>query len=144
MSNERELIIKTIKELESLYSPNGTIYYLSHFYSIEPSKTYIKSTLPSRVVNLFIAYLQFKASEYLEEFSLGEEQAADMMVKYLKAEKVNDIQPNFEIDLYFNWEDWCGTADKITSLDVFNFNGLDEDLKQMVEEYVKEMESQEK
>lgn len=136
MSNKRERIIDHVKGMENLYSTEEYVYHISHMYSVEPSKTYVKTKLRSEVVDLFIAYLQYKSSEHYMEYSLEEEKAADILVKYFNAEKVNAKKYDYDIDLYENWEYWCGIADKVLSIQRFNLKGLDEEIKQMVEDQI--------
>jgi hypothetical protein len=131
----RESIIEQVKGLDSFTGDKFLTYKLSHTYEIEPTPIYVKSKIAPDTMNLLIAYIQFEGAEIKEEYGLGQEEVVPLLTKYFDVEVVSERKRGlYNIDLYENWEIWCGVADKVMELDFFKSNkeNLINDLKSVI------------
>lgn len=131
----RESIIEKVKQLESIVGEKYYTYKLSHTYDEEPKPIYIKAKIEPNTMDLLIAYIQFEGSDIDQEYGLGQEEVAPLLVKYFGCEIVSERKRGVrKIDLYENWEIWCGVADKVMEIELFKSNrdAIVNDLKSVI------------
>lgn len=132
--SNREEIIEYVKGLDTIYSDEHYMYKLNHTYDAEPSDRYIEVAIEPDVMDILLAYFQFKASDINMHYSFGQEESVQVLGELYGAidlgGKVDVIDHHF--DLYLNWEKWCGVAAKVEQLDILGHEGLNTEIKQLV------------
>jgi hypothetical protein len=87
--------------------------------------------------DVIVAFIQYECSEIEESFGMDQENVIKVLEKFYGCKELET--PNrtsyYEVDLYENWEMFCGTADQIQSLELLKREGLKELLMEFVEAF---------
>lgn len=140
MMNSREQLISELKKAESI--KDAELYYaqlfaLTHTYDASPDrKVFVITPYSYDTRNALIAYIQYEAAEIDDHYSMDQDEIIEALVKFYDCEKLilpsEDYQ---EINLYINWEQFCGYAEGIQSIKMFKRDGLTELLKAYIDSY---------
>ena len=126
-----------LKDQLSVYGDLEYYYRFSHAYDHEPATpVYLESKVQFHTMEVLVAYLQFECSDIEESFDLGQENLANILVKFFDGKIVTaDLlsKSSYEIDLYLNWEEWCSMASIIQEMELFERDGLKDYLRELVE-----------
>lgn len=129
----REEIIEKVVNQKNIYKKKEKFYVLKHTYDITPTPVIIKTTMNSDTVDLLVAYLQYKADEMKHAYSLHQSDMAELMAEHFDCEVIDQYSGRYyEIDLYENWEYWCGVANKVTEIPHFHNEELLNELNELV------------
>lgn len=128
---ERKAIIEYVNSLPSIFAPeNKYIYKLSHTYDITPTSLYVESNIIPEAMDLLIAYFQFKMWDIDDMYSFGQEDAVPILCELYNIKQIEETDNiNVEIDLYENWEKWCGFSREIENMNILHRDGLQEALE---------------
>jgi hypothetical protein len=129
----KENVINKVDLLENIFEKRPTYFMFNHTYDISPRPVYMKTHLGYDTVDLLAAYLQLKADEMEHAYSLDQVDMVNLMVKHFDCE-ILDSEPEdyYHLDLYENWEWWCGVADQVEAIHHFNKEELIADLVELV------------
>lgn len=128
---DREAIIEYVNSLPSIFDPEKKyVYKLSHTYDIEPTPLYVESNIIPEAMDLLIMYFQLKMWDIDEVYAFGQEDAVPILCSLYGAKQINTTDKyDMEIDLYINWEKWCGLARTVRNMEMFDCGGLQEALE---------------
>ena len=126
--------INKVNKLKSIYGKREHYYVFTHTYdTITPTPVYIKSNIRPKLMDLLVAFIQFKASNILMEYEIYQTDLKDLLIKHFNCEEVMYVNHTFtEIDLYLNWEYWCSVAENVESINHFNKTELLADIEKLV------------
>jgi len=132
----REDIIEHVKSLDSIYSNQHYIYELKHYYEETPSYRYVEVNIEPAVMDILLAYFQFKTDSIDDGFSFSQHEAVPILGELYGAIDLGDdvVLIDEEFDLYDNWEKWCGVADRVEELDILGHDQLEDELKRLISE----------
>lgn len=130
-------ILNEVLQRDTLFDDNHYTYHLTHTYDKEPRKIIITSNIEPYAMDLLIAYIQYQASEIDMSYGMDQEDIQRIIKEIYSESKKKDNVYNMdltpcEIDLYINWEWWCGRADQVMNIELFH----NQKLKTMLEEIV--------
>ncbi|QDX94666.1 hypothetical protein EEL30_21740 [Brevibacillus laterosporus] len=133
MMNTGKQIVECLKHGISIYSDKIYTYGLSHTYDIEKRTLYVQSRINPIHMDALIAFIQFEMSEKVDEcYSMNQEDVISVLHKFFGVIKLDNKQKyskSFEIDLYCNWESWCGS--RVWEVEQFKIEGMIEELQKI-------------
>lgn len=135
--DSRLKLIERINALTDLHSKETYTYRLTHRYDHTPRKFYIQANIPPFVMDALIAFLQFEAAEKLQEYNMDQIEAIAILKDFYNVQECKRSKST-EIDLYYNWEWWCGVANQLSDVKLFQRDGLLEKFKQLYEKTTSE------
>lgn len=139
--NEREEMINSIASKTDIKSDKQYVYYLCHTYNHDVNKkVWVKAPYDQETFDILCAYIQFECAEIKESCSMSEEDILNVLEQYYDCTGSFSISRNekkkaVEVDLYENWEYYCGEAVRIQKIESLKREGLTEQLKQYVESF---------
>ncbi|WP_145142101.1 hypothetical protein [Paenibacillus sp. Y412MC10] len=137
-TREKLDVMNSVFQQDTLFSESHFTYHLTHTYDKEPRKIILTSTIEPYTMDLLIAYIQFVASDIDMQYSIDQEEIKRIVKElYSNHSRPDDnlykLDPTpCEIDLYINWEWWCGQADSIMSYPVFHNDRLQSILEEII------------
>ncbi|MFC5402352.1 hypothetical protein [Cohnella soli] len=130
---ERMAAVNAIPKLESLQP-----YALTHTHDESPRQFYIKAPYSEDTMNVLIAFIQFASSELDECFGMDQADIIDVLKELYDCEPSQDPLPDAaEIDLYLNWEIWCGVGDRVQALEYLGHDRLNGILQGFIDTWLK-------
>ncbi|MDA2150839.1 hypothetical protein PDN20_19455 [Bacillus cereus] len=137
--------IKSLKEKQNIYSPNGEIHLYKISFNHDPNDlnnepTFVKVPLDAFRLNVIVGYLQGIAFDVEIGWGISESDIAYLLSKYFSAVEYKEYpvaaDGNFEeftdVHLFWNWElVVCKYWDEIKELMNLNIEGLLEDMKKL-------------
>lgn len=134
---KRDQAVARIQELTSIYEEEKFIYKISHFYDIIPFDAFVSVNIAPENMQMLVASIQFLGHEMDHSFSLDQRDVVKLIKKHFNgkmvSKKAKESQPVYKIDLFENWEDWCGRAGELVLVKGFDLSKIVEDLKKIVE-----------
>jgi hypothetical protein len=135
-------VVEYVESLTQLKSDREHIYYLTHTYNLDKNKkVWVKAPYQPEVFEVICAYVQYELAEFDQSISMDEEDLLEVLEKLYdctgkfsctKEEKKQAI----EIDLYENWEIYCGQiAKRIMNMELLKRDGLNELLSKYAEKF---------
>lgn len=133
-------IVEYVQTKGNLESDVNYLYFLTHTYDEQQRKIWVKAPYDYETFNVICAYIQFECAEFEQSFSIDQTDVLEVLKKYY------DCTGNFsvvkedkrkakEINLYLNWEQFCGCAEKIQSIESLHREGMNELLYKFVEDF---------
>lgn len=137
----REEIILALQNLDSIKSDTRQAFVLNHTYDVEPRLVYLTGPYTFDAINTLIAYIQYESSDLDEVYGMDQSEVAVVLVQLYGCElsetPITDAQ---KIDLYLNWEEWCGLAREVQSIKLFKNERLSGMLQGFIDKWkAKEM-----
>lgn len=128
---ERQEILGQIQSSDLIFTDITNTYKLTHYYDHEPRVFYVKSTIKPEIMEALIAYIQYEMSNVEMEYSMDQTEVIYILKEFYNAADSKRGKNMTHIDLYWNWEKWCGAARELQSVELFKRDGLKEKLKDM-------------
>lgn len=134
---KRDQAVERIQGLSTIYGEEKFIYKISHFYDIIPFDAFVSVNIAPENMQMLVASIQFLGHEMDHSFSLDQRDVVKLIKKHFNgktvSKKAKESQPVYKIDLFENWEDWCGRAGELVLVEGFELGKIVEDLKKIVE-----------
>ncbi|MDN4067667.1 hypothetical protein QYF50_07145 [Paenibacillus vini] len=137
-NRDKQDVLSEVFQHDSLFSATHYTYHLTHTYDNEPRKIILSSTIEPYTMDLLIAYIQFVGSDIDMHFSIDQEDVKRIVKELYSNPSETDnnvytLDPTpCEIDLYINWEWWCGQSDRIMSHTLFHNDRLQNVLEEII------------
>lgn len=129
----REDQIKKVMDAKSIFGKKENYFVLSHTYDTSVSLVLLKSKMTNLSMELLVAYLQFKADEIKHAYSFHQTDMEAILVRHFQCEKPPYYPEKWKhIDLYENWEKWCGISGMVDSIHHFKDENVLSDLENLV------------
>lgn len=133
-------VVEYVENKKFLKSEKDFIYYLTHTYDEEPRRVWVKAPYDQETFEIICAYIQYECSEIEESFSMDQKDMLEVLENYYDCTgnfsiAKEDKKKAIEIDLYENWEIYCGLADRIQNIELMHHNGMRELLGKFVESF---------
>lgn len=117
-----------IPKLESLKP-----YVLTHTHDESPRKFYLKAPYSEDTMNVLIAFIQFESNDIDDIYGMDQCDVIEVLKALYGCEPIQESLPEAtEIDLYLNWEIWCGVSDRVQALSYLGH----EQLKSMLQGFI--------
>lgn len=134
-------MLEYVSMQEQLFSNDYFHFHLTHSYNPEKRITTFVSNINPIIMEVLVAYIQFNGDEVDESHSMDQEEIRSIIkTLYIDTQpnrNVNNLNPvPYEIDLYINWERFCGKADKVMAISLFYQERMKELLKYHIEKSV--------
>lgn len=130
---QRHALINRIKTGANLYTSDTYVYRLTHSYDHQPRNFYVKTNIVPEVMDALIAYIQFEMSEIEMEHDTDQTEVISILKQFYNAQD-SKRSKSVHIDLYYNWEKWCGATEEIQNIEPFHREGLKEALLKLHDE----------
>ncbi|WP_338657319.1 hypothetical protein V6B14_22395 (plasmid) [Sporosarcina psychrophila] len=132
-NNRRQEQIKKVDESKSIFGKKEYYYLLNHTYDLKPSSICFKSKINFEAMELLVANLQFKAEGIKEPYSFEQSDMRNILIDHFQCEGEPESPRVYNhIDLYLNWEKWCGVADLVSSIGHFQKEEVLRDLEKLI------------
>ncbi|MGM1044756.1 MAG: hypothetical protein ACQEXX_01280 [Bacillota bacterium] len=140
MTKTAKEVVEFIKSKKDLKSEKDFIYYLTHTYDEEQRKVWVKAPYDLETFEVICAFIQYECSEIEQSFSMDQTDVLKVLEQFYDSSGTfsTDKQAKkkaIEIDLYENWEIYCGLADEIQNIELLKREGLNELLNEFVESF---------
>ncbi|MBG9776126.1 hypothetical protein [Brevibacillus laterosporus] len=133
----RKQVVEGLKHGVSIYSDKSYKYGLAHTYNLEKRTSYFRSRINPIYMDALIALIQFEMSEKVDKcYSMDQEDVINILSKFfgvIKLDKQQKYNRSFVIDLYCNWEMWCGS--RVWEVEQFKKEGMIEELQKIFNDY---------
>ncbi|WP_342423098.1 hypothetical protein [Paenibacillus sp. FSL E2-0178] len=135
MSKTSVQIVEKVSKKKKLETSKNHLYCLTHTYDNEPRKYWVSAPYTLDTFDVIVAFIQYECSEIEESFGMDQEDVIKVLERFYGCKELEtpDRISYYEVDLYENWEMFCGTADQIQSIELLKREGLNEVLAEFVE-----------
>ena len=128
-NRDRDDVINEVLLRDNLYSDIHYTYHLTHTYDNEPRRIVVTSTIEPYTMDLLVAYIQFHACDIDSRHGMDQVEVKRILKElYSGTQQKNNMytmDPTpCEIDLYVNWEWWCGKSDRVMDCTLFQNDRL--------------------
>ncbi|PZT57362.1 hypothetical protein [Paenibacillus silvae] len=133
-------VVEMAKDKNELKDDKFNLFYLTHTYDEKQSKVWVKAPYNAETFEVICAYIQYECFELEDGYGMGQEDVLKVLEKFYgcsgtfsvsKEEKKSGIK----IDLYENWEIYCGLANDIQNIKTLKREGMNDLLSEFVEEF---------
>lgn len=133
-------VVEYAKNKEDLKSDKCYIYYLTHTYDEKSRKIWVKAPYEQEIFEVICAYIQYECAEIEESFSMDQKDVLEVLEKHYGCTgnfsiAKEDKKKAQEINLYHNWEIYCGKAEDIQNIASLRRDGMKELLAKFVESF---------
>lgn len=133
MGQYEKEIVSRLKEFDQIPKSAMTHdYCLTHTYDEENRKFYVESPYDSEEFEAICAYIQFECSEVEESYAIDQTEVIEILEKFYDC-KQSQQSTAAEIDLYENWEYFCGSD--VQSVECLKRDGMNDYFKKYVENF---------
>lgn len=117
----RERILQSLSQGELPKADPARAFVLTHTHDESQRQCYLRAPYTRDVLNVLIAYIQFQSSDLEDVYGMDQTEMVEILCELYDCEAFQEpILVAEEIDLYLNWEEWCGLAEEVQSLSVFS------------------------
>ena len=135
----REELIEKLKKKKNIKSSKFSFYGLTHTHDHDENRVvYVSAPYSYHTMVALLAFIQFEGCEICQEYDLDQDDIIEVLEKLYDCKKVSalEVKSYQKIDLYLNWELFCGAYDEIRSIDHFKIDGIVEILKPHIDVYL--------
>lgn len=131
-------VVEYVKSKNELKDDKDYIYFLTHTYDEESRKIWVKAPYKPETFEVICAYVQYECSDIEQSFSMDQTDVIKVLEQFYDCSGTfsaakEDKRKAVEIDLYENWEIYCGLAGDIQDIDLLRRDGMKEVLGEFVE-----------
>ncbi|QHW35554.1 hypothetical protein GZH47_32225 (plasmid) [Paenibacillus rhizovicinus] len=118
-----------------------THFVLTHTHDESPRPLYLNGPYTADAMNVLVAFIQLESWELEETYGMDQTDVAGVLTQLYGCHvSETPLAKPVEIDLYLNWEEWCGVADQVSALQVFQNERLREVLQKYIDDFNKSVE----
>ncbi|MGP3788446.1 hypothetical protein [Paenibacillus sp. 1A_MP2] len=130
----RENRLHEVLQKKKLNSHTLYAYMLTHTYGFEDTICIMNSSIEPQIMEFLIAYIQLQASDIDPHYGMSEDEVMDIVLMlYDNPVEIIEYDPDIcEIDLFLNWETWCGYDKEIMDMELFRQDELQSVLRNIV------------
>ncbi|MDR6779495.1 hypothetical protein J2W98_003775 [Paenibacillus peoriae] len=134
MTKTAKQVVEVVEKKKNLKSSRVNVFGLTHTYDVEPRIVYVEAPYSVETFEVICAYIQYECAEIEQSFSMDQEDVIKVLEQFYECKAIKkQINAHYGVDLYENWEIYCGLADRVQSVKLLKRNGLTELLNKFVE-----------
>ncbi|WP_063562920.1 hypothetical protein [Paenibacillus sp. O199] len=116
------------------------LYYLTHTYDEKQSRVWVKAPYDQETFEVICAHIQYECFEIEESYGMSQEDVLKVLENLYECSGTfsstkDEKRKAIEVDLYQNWEIYCGLANDIQDIELLKRAEMNETLKDIVKQF---------
>ncbi len=136
--DKRLEIINKLKKKKNIKFKNLYLFGLTHTYDHDSNRIeFVAAPYSYDTMNILLAHIQHEGAKISQEYSLDQDEIIEVLEKLYGCKRVNTIEDKsyYKIDLYINWEQFCGVMGEIENIEQIKNHGIEEILTPYIDAY---------
>lgn len=130
-------VVELISKKKKLKSTKERTYCLTHIYDEKPRNFWVLAPYSLEVFETICAYIQYECSDIEQSYGMSQEDIVKALEQLYECKAIETPRAGryYKVDLYENWEIYCGQAGEVQKIETLKREGLRDLLEEFVESF---------